>query len=339
MNDNTQQEILDTLANASRILVLQGENPDGDSLASALALEEIFESAGKTVLMFCAVDIPKHLRYLQGWDRVTRDFPRQFDATIIVDTVSEALLERTFTDGNIGIIRAKPLIVIDHHDVEGSLPVPALEYISTTAAATGEAIFALLGNTYEISLDAKKLLTTSILYDTRGMSTSATSPATLRLVADFVEAGVDLAELDEARMAMNRRDEDISRYKGELLQRVEYDFDSGLATVDITWDEIEKYSDRYNPAVLILDEMRLVNGVKLAIAYKTYPDGKILAKIRSNFEAPVASELAEHFTGGGHPHAAGFKLRGEDFGEVKKRVAAEYRRLMDRYEQSEPDHA
>ena len=158
------------------------------------------------------------------------------------------------------------------------------------------------------------------MYDTRGLSTEAVTPETIRLIADMVEAGVSLSELDEARMAMNRRDEDVSKYKGELLQRVEVDYDLALATVDISWEEIEKYSDRYNPAVLVLDEMRLINGVDIAIAYKTYPDGKILAKIRSNRSAPLAAQLAEHFGGGGHPQAAGFKLRGEDFTTVKNQV-------------------
>ena len=322
------KEALQELQNANLITVIQGENPDGDSLSSALALEEILESAGKQVTMFCIVDIPKHLRYIEGWDRVTNELPVNNDLTIIVDTASESLLERTFSDKNLGRIRANPVILLDHHDVETTMPIPVIECIDINAAATGEVIYNFLKDDFDFSLTAKRLMTISILYDTRGLSTSATSPAVLRLVADFVEAGINLGQLDEARMAMNKRDEDISRYKGELLQRAVYNLETGLATVDITWEEIEQYSDRYNPAVLVLDEMRLVNGVKLAIAYKTYPDGKILAKIRSNFDAPVGAELAESFGGGGHPHAAGFKTYGDDFQQLKLEVESTYNQLI-----------
>ena len=328
--DETRQSVLDEIKDAQSILVIQGENPDGDSVATSLALEEILETAGKSVVLFCAVDIPKHLRYIDGWDRIQNELPKQFDVSLVVDTAAEALLERTFSDHNLPILRSRPMVILDHHDVESTMPFQTTNYVDLSAASTGEVINNLFASSdYEISLPAKKLMTISILYDTRGLSTEAVTPQTIRLVADFVEAGVDLSELEEARMAMNRRDEDIARYKGELLQRVEINSEIGLATVNITWEEIEKYSDRYNPAVLVLDEMRLINGVDIAIAYKTYPDGKMLAKIRSNRNAPYAARLAERFDGGGHLHASGFKLRGRDFNEVRLEVEEAIRELRD----------
>ena len=324
-----RDEVLAEIKEASHILVIQGENPDGDSLSSALALEEILEENGKTVSMYCAVDTPKHLRYIEGWDRVSNELPAQFDLSFVVDTVAEALLERTFSDAQLPVLRSRPMVVLDHHDVEASMPFQTINCIDLDAASTGEAIWNLFKSTdFKVPLVAKRLITISILYDTRGLSTEATTPATIRLVADFVEAGVSLPELDEARMAMNRRDEDIAKYKGQLLQRVEVDHDLGVATVAITWEEIEMYSDRYNPAVLVLDEMRLINDVRIAIAYKTYPDGKILAKIRSNRDAPIAASLAERFDGGGHPHAAGFKLRDRDFEQVQQEVKSAIGELL-----------
>src|SRR5688572_3733202 len=77
------REILDA---ARRVVVLQADNPDGDSLGSALALEQILGDMGKEPVLYCGVDIPAYLRYLQGWDRVVKDLPSQFDAAIIVDT-------------------------------------------------------------------------------------------------------------------------------------------------------------------------------------------------------------------------------------------------------------
>ena len=322
MTDQSREAVLEEVDAATTVLVIQGENPDGDSLATALALEEIIESVGsKNVVMYCAVDMPKHLRYIEGWDRVTNELPKNFDLSLVVDTAAESLLERTFSQQQLPILRSRPMVVIDHHDVESSMPFTTTNYIDLNASSTGEAIFNLFNDSsYSVPVSAMRLITISIMYDTRGLSTEAVTPDTIRLRDDKVEGGVSLSEIDEARMAMNRRDEDVSKYKGELLQRVEVDYDLALATVDISWEEIEKYSDRYNPAVLVLDEMRLINGVDIAIAYKTYPDGKILAKIRSNRSAPLAAQLAEHFGGGGHPQAAGFKLRGEDFTTVKNQV-------------------
>ena len=86
----------------------------------------------------------------------------------------------------------------------------------------------------------------------------------------------------------------------------EYFLDNKLALVHIPWEDIQEYSDQYNPSVLVLDEMRLVDNVEVAIAIKTYPDGKLTGKLRSN--KPVSEAIAGYFGGGGHPYAAGFRV-------------------------------
>ena len=79
---------------ACKIIVIQAENPDGDSLGSALALEEILSVLGKEVKLYCPVEIPKYLRYIDGWDRVESDFSTDADLAIIVDTTAELLLSK-----------------------------------------------------------------------------------------------------------------------------------------------------------------------------------------------------------------------------------------------------
>ena len=56
---------------AKKIIVIQAENPDGDSIGSAIALEDILGALGKEVFLYCPVAIPKYLRYVAGWDRVS----------------------------------------------------------------------------------------------------------------------------------------------------------------------------------------------------------------------------------------------------------------------------
>ena len=81
-------------------------------------------------------------------------------------------------------------------------------------------------------------------------------------------------------------------------------------------EDIEEYSQEYNPNVLILEEMRLVEGVKVAVAIKTYPDGKVTGKIRCDSSAPIADKVAGYFGGGGHPFAAGFRTYDTTYDEV-----------------------
>jgi phosphoesterase RecJ-like protein len=102
-----------------------------------------------------------------------------------------------------------------------------------------------------------------------------------------------------------KKSPEILAYKGELIGRIEYFLDGKLALVHIPWDDIQQYSDQYNPSVLVLDEMRLVEGVELGVAIKTYPDGKVTGKLRANI--PIAEQVAGYFGGGGHVYASGFR--------------------------------
>lgn len=319
MNNNTAQAISNIINNAQRIAIIQPENPDGDSLASALALEHILGDLGKTPLLFCPVQIPRHLRFMSGWDRVEEELPVEFDASIIVDTSSALLLERVFTPDYLPKLKAKPTIVIDHHATEPSLPYETTNYFSDTAVATGEAIYELaLALEWPLNVEACEFLTHSIMFDSLGLSTDSTTARSIHIVAELVERGVKLAKLNELRRDMMKRSAEITNYKGRLIQRIEYNADGQIASVHIPWDEIHEYSDQYNPSVLVIDEMRLTEGVKVAVAYKTYPDGKITAKIRCNYGWPIAAKVAEHFGGGGHPYAAGFKVHGASFDQTKK---------------------
>ncbi len=101
-----------------------------------------------------------------------------------------------------------------------------------------------------------------------------------------------------------------------------------LATIHIPWDEIEEYSDRYNPSVLVLDEMRLVDTVDIAVAIKTYPDGKLTGKIRANL--PIAHTVAGYFGGGGHEYASGFKVN-ENYDTILKELLSAVEKALAEY--------
>ena len=157
-----------------------------------------------------------------------------------------------------------------------------------------------------------------ILSDSLGLMSQSTSSRSIHIIGELVEAGVNLAELESLRRETLRRDVELIHYKGELLQRVEYYGDNRVAIVSIPWEEIEKYSPHYNPSMLVIDDMRLAKGTDIAIAFKLYKDGKVTAKIRCNYGYGIADKLAEHFGGGGHPMASGFKITdGRSYENIK----------------------
>ncbi|PIZ62398.1 hypothetical protein COY17_02565 [Candidatus Saccharibacteria bacterium CG_4_10_14_0_2_um_filter_52_9] len=295
---------------ARQIIIIQADNPDADSLGSALALEHILSDLGKEPVMYCGVDMPGYLRYMPGWDRVQRDMPPKFDASIIVDASTMTLLEKLVAAGYQNQLSAKPCIVFDHHAiVDHPVPFATLTINDASRASAGELLYILAGQlNWAMSASAQTCLMSSILGDTQGLTNQLTSAQTYKIMAQMVEAGVDRPKLEELRRAYSKMPPEIFRYKGDLISRTAFAGDGRIATVTIPQTEINQFSPLYNPAPLIQNDMLQTTGVQLAIVIKQYNDGKVTAAIRSNSDAPVAGKLAEHFGGGGHAFASGFKV-------------------------------
>ncbi len=299
-------ETISHLQNAQRIIVIQAENPDGDSLGSSLALEEILGDLGKDVVMYCPVDMPKYLRYFTGWDRVTSQFDAKADLAVIVDTSADVLLTKVLgTPGVRHYLESHPVVVIDHHMTKSTLSFNH-EPLFEEAISTSEVIFRLAESAgWAINPQAAEHLLGAQLADSLGLSIQTVTPENYRIAGELTALGAHVATIEDRRREFMKKSPEILAYKGILLGRIEYHLNGKLATVHIPWEDIQAYSDQYNPSVLVLDEMRLVEGVQVAIAIKTYPDGKATGKLRSNI--PISETIAGYFGGGGHPYASGFR--------------------------------
>lgn len=305
-------QIQQLIAGATNVLILQADNPDGDSLGSALALEHILGDMGKKTWLYCAVDMPSYLHYMAGWDRVSSEIPSKFDISIVVDASTMTLFEKLAASGKQGWVASKPCIVLDHHrGVSNLIPFATITINDFTKSSAGEVIYSLatqLG--YNISLPAQECIMTAILGDTQGLSNNLASPATYRVVADMIEAGIDRPQLENIRREYSKMPPEIFRYKATLIKRTEMYLDGQLGLVSIPQPEINEFSPLYNPGALIQGDILQTRGVAVAIVLKHYTDGHITGAIRCNPGSSIGVELAEHFGGGGHPYASGFKING-----------------------------
>lgn len=319
---------------AGSIVVVQADNPDADSLASALALEQILGDKGKAVTLYCGVDLPSYLSYLPGADRVMTELPKQFDLSIIVDTSSDSLLEQLEKQGSKGWLASRPSIILDHHATPPTISFASI-ICNHKAVATTELIYELaLQLNWKLNSQARELIAIGILSDSLGLTSEATTARSIHIIAELVESGVSLADLESTRRETMRREPELIHYKGQLLQRVEFYDDNRIALLSIPWEEIETYSPLYNPPMLVIDDMRLGKGTDVAICLKTYKDGKITGKIRCNYGKSIADKLAEFFGGGGHSYASGFKITdGRSYDDIKRETIKQASILLDELEQ------
>ena len=307
------------LAGKDRLCIIQAENPDGDSLGSAIALDYLLSD--KEISLYCPVDIPKYLRYFKDWSRVTNEFDFKADGYIIVDTAAEVLLSKLLDDTAIrNRLYSAPVLVIDHHETEDDLNFPH-ESIIEVRCACAELIYRITKELkLEINQEAAEVIFQGILSDTLGLTSSSVTAETFEIAADLTNLGANISVLEDKRREFMKKSPRILDYKADLIKRIEYSLDGQLATVHIPWDDIREYSDEYNPNVLILEEMRLVEGVRIAVAVQTYPDGKVTGKIRCSSDSPIAERVAGYFGGGGHKLAAGFRTYDTTYEEVVREL-------------------
>jgi bifunctional oligoribonuclease and PAP phosphatase NrnA len=314
------EKLAKLVVNAERIVVLQADNPDADSLGSALALESILGDLGKEVTLYSAVDMPTYLRYMPGWDRVEKELPNKFDLSIIVDASTSTLFEALEKPSVCAALGAKPCIILDHHTVtDHPIPFATITINDGDRASAGELIYIISRDLqWSVSKTAGEYIASSILGDTQGLSNELAGPETYRIMAELIELGVNRPELEDLRREYGKMPEQIFRYKAQLIDRTELYEDGALAIVVIPQEEINTYSPLYNPAPLIQNDILQTKGVQLAVVLKKYDTGRITAAIRANSGFAVAGQLAEYFGGGGHKYAAGFKITdGKPFNEVK----------------------
>lgn len=322
------KEAKDLITTASKIIVIQAENPDGDSLGSALALEEILGDLGKTVRLYCPIETPKYLRYIKGWDRITNDFDTTADLAIIVDTAANILITKVLeTAGVRHFLESHSVLVIDHHATKSDLSF-AHTLLTEPAVATSEVVYHLASDAgWSVNAQAAENMLIAIMSDSLGLTTQNVTPETFFVAGKLTELGAANSEIESRRREFMKKSPEILSYKGELISRIEYFCDGKLALVHVPFEEIEKYSDKYNPGALIGDELRLVENVELSCVIKTYPDGKVTGRLRAN--SPIAEAVAGFFGGGGHKYAAGFRVYEEYATIVSELVTATDKALKD----------
>ncbi len=312
-------EFSDFLEGKKKICVIQAENPDGDSVGSAVALDYLLSEY--EVSLYCPVDIPKYLHYFEDWSRVTNEFDFKADGYIIVDTAATVLLSKLLDDSAIkNRLYSAPVLVLDHHETEDDLEFPHISIIESLPSCTNLIYKIAVDQGIKIEKPAAEALLQGLLSDTLGLTSSAVTAETFEVAAELTKCGANISELEGRRREFMKKSPRILDYKADLIHRIEYLLDGRLAMVHIPWDEIREYSDEYNPNALIMEELRLVEGVEIAVAIKTYPDGKVTGKVRDMGTEGIADTVAGYFGGGGHSKAAGFRTYDMTYDEVVREM-------------------
>lgn len=303
--NSTFSEIAEALVEPQNILVASHVRPDGDALGSTIAVALWLKSLGKTVTAWNEDGMPEKFRYLPCSEIVTAPdtVKRPFDAVVVVDNSVKKRLGKVQD----GIASSRIWINVDHHvSNEG---YGDINYIDPTAPATGQII-------YEWFQDRKIAITPEIaanLYaaistDTGSFQYAGTDERTFHAVAALVGAGVNVAELSRAMYeSQPRRRLELLRY---ALNNARFTCDGHLASFSLTLRAVEELGVLPEDNEGIIDHLRSVEGVVAAVFFEELPEGKVRVSSRSKDPRVNVCEICQRFGGGGHPLAAGARMKG-----------------------------
>ena len=308
---NEPAGIIAALRRCNRLLISVHKNPDGDALGSQLALMLALEKSNKTVVAQNIDPVPEIYRFLPASSRIKtgRTVEDRYDAILVLD----ADPPRTgLFNGN---YPADTRINIDHH-ITNPAEWP-MTWLDSSASATGEMVYDLIQRLgvpmdHEIAL----CLYTAIFTDTGSFRYSNTTPKSMRIAAELIEAGADpwlVTENVYESFAYRR-----IKLLGNVLADMERSEDGRIAWVVVTEELFRRFGASSEDTDNFINFVRSTKGVEVAILFRQTAAAQYKISLRSKGRVDL-SGLAQSLGGGGHKNAAGSTVDGT-LDAVKKRV-------------------
>jgi phosphoesterase RecJ-like protein len=322
------QAVAEAIRSHDRFLIVTHENPDGDALGSMLAMTLALRSLGKDAVMYLTGDAPIPGEYaFLPLAELRRVLPDDVEDRVLlaVDCANERRIgpDRTPLD------RAQVVLDVDHH--HDNTRFGAVNLVVSDASSTAEIVRDILRELdVPLTPDIAEALYVALVTDTGRFQYSNTTPKSLRLAAELVEAGADVHGI------FRHVYETVQFAKLKLLARAldrAQLFEGGRIVVsylvrgDFTDVGAEEpYSEG------IIDYLRAVEGSEMVALIREPPRDEgppRRVSLRSSHDEVDVSAIAREFGGGGHRQAAGFSS-GREIGEIVELLHSAFVRVTGR---------
>ncbi len=308
------QAIARALRENQRFAVLSHVRPDGDALGSTLALALSLKELGKEVRAWNEDGMLEKYGFVAQADLLTKPpaAPEDFDVAIALDTAVQNRLGTTA-----GAIKsAKLWINVDHHPSNPGYG--DLVHIDSSAPATGQILFELItSQNLPMTPAIAENLYVAISTDTGSFQYSNTTARTFEIAAELVKCGVDVGRVSQLLYEnFPRRRVELLR---ELLGTMQFACEGKLAWFSLSRATARRLGVLPEDNEGLIDHLRAIEGVIVAIFFEELADGKVRVSMRSKNKAVDVCAICQSFGGGGHVLAAGARVRG-GLEEVVKKV-------------------
>ncbi|HUV49457.1 MAG TPA: bifunctional oligoribonuclease/PAP phosphatase NrnA [Anaerolineae bacterium] len=301
-------QIIQHLKNSNNIFLCSHINPDGDAIASMIAMGLSLALWQKKITLYNESPIPAVYSFLPSVKRIVRHIDRQtiYDTAIVLDCGD---LHRVGKAASF-VSRIPVLINIDHHLSNNSFG--DFQLIDFSACASVEIIYRLLGEMgLPISKDIATLIYTGILTDTGSFRFSNTNKSAFTICREMINIGVDPYYI--ARNIYETLSPGYIKLLHKALGSIEISKNGKLSMITLTKEMLDKTGARPEEVNGLIDYAKAIKNVKIAVLIHGISDtreeahGRFRVSLRSDGTVDVAA-FASSFGGGGHYSASGFAI-------------------------------
>lgn len=316
----TLDNIIEEIKKAESIVVLTHETPDGDAIASSLAMRLALKQIGKNADVIIK-EFPRVFDFLPGRDCVKLESDiEKYDLAISLDCADFKRLV-----GNEYFEKAKQTIVIDHH---GSNKMYGdINFVNPVSPACCQILIGMF-QYFDINIDKElgTCILTGIITDTGGFKYSGVTSDTFEFAAELLEKGVNVSDI--YKKVLDTKTKANFELMKRTMDRMEFLEDGKVSFTYITSKDLEDVNAEVGDHEGLVENGRDIEGVEVSVFIRQKDNEENVYKVsmRSNNYVNV-SDVCLMFGGGGHEKAAGALVQG-DIEQVKQKILKELRKVL-----------
>ena len=299
------KEALDLIHNSHYILIITHINPDADTLSCALAMSNyLSEQKIKHKVFNKQDDLPINLDYLNGFSKITDQFPKFYDLAIYMDC-GDINRPAVSIDENCKIIN------FDHHQSNDNFGF--INFVDSSKASTAEIVFDFfIKNDLVISKNIAECLYTGIYDDSLAFTTPRTDANTFRAINYLVNCKANPSYI--ASMLTQRQSLAKLKILAKVLESLELYEEGSIGVIYVLPLWLEQTGASYKDCDEAVNMVLNLGIVQIAIFLRVSDN---LTRISLRSKKANVAQIAEHFNGGGHKNAAGCRIKSNDIHESK----------------------
>lgn len=315
------EAVKEIIKKRNRFAISSHVRPDGDAIGSQLALANLLGRLNKETIIVDSDPPPNNLLFLPQIDWIlepkeAKGKVEHIEVWFFLDASSKDRVGKEV----LHLAQGKTIINIDHHiDNPRFGDINYVQDIASTSM-----IIYNLAKELKVDIDKRTAthIYTGIASDTDTFRNSNTSKQAMAISAVLLGKGVSAREV-----AINLY-EIRTRKQLKLLAYIlnEAQFSDGIIWSALPLEILDKTGSSLQDTELLIENLRAVEGIEVAVLFKELAKGKVKVSLRSK-DVEDVNDIAKKFGGGGHKKAAGFVME-EELTEVIERVIDEIKVVL-----------